>query len=93
MSMTRSIVTAMVSFQRTYKDKETKEVKTETGELKLVNCRTREKAEILLEKKFKGDITELLNVQFHVQLRTISDENFLKYSTVKSEKMVEESEM
>lgn len=93
MSMTRSIVTAVCSYNRTYKDKETKEVKVETGEIKFVNCRTREKAEILLDKKFKGEITELLNVQFHVQLRVISDEDFLKYSSVKSEKMVEEAEI
>lgn len=93
MSMTRSIVTAIVSYQRIYKDKSTKEVKTETGEVKFVNCRTREKAQILLDKKFRGDITELLSVQFHVQLRVITDEDFLKYSTVKSEKMVEEAEM
>ena len=93
MSMTRSIVTAIVSYQRIYKDKSTKEVKTETAEVKFVNCRTREKAQILLDKKFRGDITELLSVQFHVQLRVITDEDFLKYSTVKSEKMVEEAEM
>ena len=93
MAMTRSIVTAVCSYSRTYKDKETKEVKKDTDEIKFVNCRTREKAEILLDKKFRGDITELLSVQFHIQLRSISDEDFLKYSTVKSEKTVEEAEM
>lgn len=90
MSMTRTIVTAECSYQRTLKDKDTKEVKTETGELRLVNCRTREKAEILLDKKFKGDITELLNVQFHVQVREITDKDFMEHSTVKSEKIVSE---
>lgn len=93
MSMTRSIVTAVCTYSRTYKDKETKEVTTVADEIKFVNCRTKEKAEILLDKKFKGDVVELISVQFHVQLRAISDEDFLKYSTVKSEKMVDEQDM
>ena len=90
MNMTRTIVTAECSYQRTFKDKITKDVKTEKGVLRLVNCRTREKAEILLNKKFKGDITVLLNVKFHVEVREITDKDFMEHSTVKSEKIVTE---
>ena len=90
MSMTRTIVTAECSYRRTFKDKVTKEIKTETGELRLINCRTRERAEIILYKKFKGSITELLNVQFHVQVREITDKDFMEHSKVKSEKIVTE---
>lgn len=90
MSITRTIVTAECSYQRIFKDRDTKEIKTEKGELRLINCRTRERAEILLNKKFKGDITELLNVQFHVQVREITDKDFMEHSTVKSEKILTE---
>ena len=48
---TRTLVTAEVSVERIYKDKETNVIKKDCFDEKLPNCKTRDKAEILIEKK------------------------------------------
>ena len=90
---TRTLVTAEVSVEKIYKDKETGESKKDCFDEKLVNCKTRDKAEILIEKKYKGDIVSILDIKFKLEKRVITDEQFLLNSDVKSEKIVTEAEL
>lgn len=90
---TRTLVTAEVSVERIYKDKETGEIKKDCFDEKLSNCKTRDKAEILIEKQYKGDIVSILDVKFKLEKRAMTDEQFLLNSEVKSEKIVTEAEL
>lgn len=90
---TRTLVTAEVSVERIYKDKETREIIKDYFEETLPNCRTRDKAEILLNKQYKGDIVCILDIKFKLEKRSMTDEQFLLNSDVKSEKIVTESEL
>ena len=90
---TRTFATAEVSVQRIYKDKETGEIIKDYFEEKLPNCKTRDKAEILLEKQYKKDIISILDIKFKLEKRSMTDEQFLLNSDVKSEKIVTESEL
>lgn len=91
--LTRTLVTAEVSVERIYKDKETGEIKKDCFDEKLPNCKTRGKAEILIEKQYKGDIVSILDIKFKLERRTMTDEQFLLNSEVKSEKIVTEAEL
>lgn len=88
--ITRTLVTAEVSVERIYKDKETGKIKKDCFDKKLANCKTREKAEILLEKQYKEDIVSILGIKFKLEKRVMTDEQFLLNSDVKSEKIVTE---
>lgn len=90
---TRTFATAEVSVQRIYKDTETGEIIKDYFEEKLPNCKTRDKAEILLEKQYKGDIISILDIKFKLEKRSMTDEQFLLNSDVKSEKIVTETEL
>lgn len=90
---TRTLVTAEVSVERVYKDKETGEIKKDCFEEKLPNCKTRDKAEILIKKQYKEDIVSILDIKFKVEKRAMTDEQFLLNSDVKSEKIVTEAEL
>lgn len=90
---TRTLVTAEVSVERIYKDKETGEIKKDCFDETIANCRTREKAEILIEKKYKGDIVSIIDVNFKLEKRVMTDEQFLLNSDVKEEKIVTEAEL
>ena len=90
---TRTLVTAEVSVERVYKDKETGEIQKDCFDEKLPNCRTRDKAEILIEKQYKGDIVTILDIKFKLERRAMTDEQFLLNSDVKSEKIVTEAEL
>ena len=90
---TRTLVTAEVSVERIYKDKETGVIKKDCFDEQLANCSTRDKAEILIEKQYKGDIISILDIKFKLEKRVMTDEQFLLNSDVKSEKIVTESEL
>lgn len=90
---TRTLVTAEVSVERVYKDKETGELKKDCFDETLPNCKTRDKAEILIEKQYKGDIISILDIKFKLEKREMTDEQFLLNSDVKSEKIVTEAEL
>lgn len=89
----RTFVTAEASVQRIYKDKDTGEIKKDCFDEKLPNCKTRDKAEILLERHYKGDIISILDIKFKLEKRSMTDEQFLLNSDVKSEKIVTEAEL
>lgn len=90
---TRTLVTAEVSVERIHKDKETGEIIKDYFEETLPNCKTRDKAEILLNKQYKEDIVSILDIKFKLEKRTMTYEQFLLNSDVKSEKIVTESEL
>lgn len=90
---TRTLVTAEVSVERIYKDKETGEIIKDYFEETLPKCKTRDKAEILLNKQYKDDIVSILDIKFKLEKRSMTDEQFLLNSDVKSEKIVTESEL
>lgn len=90
---TRTLVTAEVSVERIYKDKETGVIKKDCFDVKLPNCNTRDKAEILIEKQYKGDIVSILDIKFKLEKRVMTDEQFLLNSDVKDEKIVTEAEL
>lgn len=91
--ITRTLVTADVSVERIFKDKDTGEIKKDCFDEKISNCRTREKAEILIEKQYKGDIISILDIKFKLEKRAMTDEQFLLNSEVNSEKIVTEAEL
>ena len=91
--VTRTFVTAEVSVERIYKDKETGEIKKDCFDEKLPNCKSRYKAEILIERQYKGDIVSILAIKFKLEKRVMTDEQFLLNSDVKSEKIVTEAEL
>lgn len=91
--VTRTLVTAEVSVERIYKDKETGEIKKDCFDEKLPNCKSRYKAEILIERQYKGDIVSILGIKFKLEKRVMTDEQFLLNSDVKSEKIVTEAEL
>ena len=90
---TRTLVIAEVSVERIYKDKDTGVIKKDCFDEKISNCKTRDKAEILIEKQYKGDIVSILDIKFKLEKRAMTDEQFLLNSEVKSEKIVTESEL
>lgn len=90
---TRTLVTAEVSVERIYKDKETGKIIKDYFEETLPNCKTRDKAEILLNKQHKEDIVSILDIKFKLEKRSMTDEQFLLNSDVKSEKIVTETEL
>lgn len=90
---TRTLVTAEVSVERIYKDNETGEIIKDYIEETLPNCKTRDKAEILIEKQYKGYIISILDIKFKLEKRSMTEEQFLLNSDVKSEKIVTESEL
>lgn len=85
--MTRSIITATVSFIKHAKGENgiTQEPLEET----LVKCDSREKAEIILCKEHKGALIEITGIQFVKTVRKISEQDFLEHSTVVSEEIIE----
>lgn len=91
--VTRTLVTAVVSVERIYKDNETGEIKKDCFDEKLPNCKTRDKAEILIKKQYKEGIFSILDIKFKVEKRVMTDEQFLLNSDVKSEKIVTEAEL
>lgn len=90
---TRTLVIAEVSVERISKDKETGEIIKDYFEETLPNCKTRDKAEILINKQHKGDIVSILDIKFKLEKRSMTYEQFLLNSDVKSEKIVTESEL
>lgn len=90
---TRTLVTAEVSVERIYKDKETGAIKKDCFDEKLANCKTKDKAEILIEKQYKGDIVSILDIKFKMEKREMTDEQFLLNSDIKSERIITEAEL
>lgn len=88
--VTRTTTKALVSYERVFK--ENGKVQTDYGDIALEKCDTREKAEIMLQKEFKGALVSVLEIKFVQETRGMSEQTFFKHSEViKSEEVSEES--
>lgn len=90
-NVTRTIKKAYVSYERVYK--EDGKVETDYGDITLFNCNTREKAEIMLQKEFKGSFVSILEIKFVQETREMNEQTFLEHSEVIKSEEVSEKEM
>lgn len=88
-NVTRTSIKAYVSYERVFK--EDGKVQTDNGDITLEKCDTREKAEIMLQKEFKGSLVSVLDIKFIQETRGMSEQAFLEHSEViKAEEVSEE---
>lgn len=85
--MTRSIITAVVTFDIFRKSENC--VETETLEQKITKCDSREKAELILCREYKNALINIKSIQFVKTVRKITEEDFMQHSTVVSEEIIE----
>lgn len=91
-NVTRTTTMAHVSYERVYKD-ERGEIQKEYAEDTLYKCDTREKAEIMLQKTFKGSLVSVLDIKFIQETRGMDEETFFTYSEVIKTEEVSEEEL
>lgn len=89
--ITRTSITAHVTANRVFK--EAGEIKQEQFDISLPKCDTREKADVMLSKEFKGDIVEILTIEFEAETRRMSDDAFYEHSEVVKKVTVSEEEL
>lgn len=90
-NVTRTSTKAHVSYERVFK--EGGKVHTDYGDITLDKCDTREKAEITLQKEFKGSLVSVLNIKFVQETRGMSEQAFLEHSEVIKTEEVSEEEL
>lgn len=91
-NVTRTTTMAYVSYERVYKD-ERGEIQKEYAEDTFPKCDTREKAEIMLQKTFKGSLVSVLDIKFIQETRGMDEETFFTYSEVIKTEEVSEEEL
>lgn len=89
-NVTRTIKKAYVSYERVFK--EDGKAETDYGDITLFKCDTREKAEIMLQKEFKGSVVSILAIKFVQEKRVMNEQTFLEYSEVIKREEVSEKE-
>lgn len=91
-NVTRTSTKANVSYERVYKDEQGK-VQTDNDDIVLDKCDTREKAEIMLQKEFKGSLVSVLDIKFIQETRGMSEQAFMEHSEVIKTVEVSEEEL
>lgn len=91
MAITRTQFYAEITAEVVYKDEEGQIAKDCIDET-IPNCLTREKAEIILEKMYKGKLVSILTFEVTQEVRTMSDDDFARYSTLKKKTTLTEEE-
>ena len=91
-NVTRTSTKAHVSYERVYKD-ELGKVQTDYNDITLDKCDTREKAEIMLQKEFKGSLVSVLDIKFVQETRGMTEQTFLEHSEVIKTEEVSEEEL
>lgn len=91
MAITRTQFYAQITAEVVYKDEEGQIVKDYIDET-IPNCLTREKAEIILEKEYKKKLVSILTFEVTQEVRTMNDDDFARYSKVKSRTTLTEEE-
>lgn len=81
MATTRTQFYAEITAEVVYKDEEGQIAKDHIDET-IPNCLTRKKAEIILEKMYKGKLVSILTFEVTQEVRTMSDDDFARYSKV-----------
>lgn len=90
--VTRTSTKAHVAYERVYKDEKGK-VQTDHGDVTLDKCDTRDKAEIMLQKEFKGSLVSVLNITFVQETRGMTEQAFLEHSEIIKTEEVSEEEL
>lgn len=90
-NVTRTSTKAHVSYERVFK--EGGKVQTDHGDITLDKCDTREKAEIMLQKEFKGSLISVLDIKFVQETRGMSEQTFMEHSEVIKTEEVSEEEL
>lgn len=85
--MTRTIITAVVTFDIFRKNENG--IETETLEQKIAKCDSKEKAELVISKEHKNALIDIKDIQFVKTVRKITEEDFMMHSTVVSEEIIE----
>lgn len=91
MAITRTQFYAQITAEVVYKDEDGQIAKDYIDET-IPGCLTREKAEIILEKMYKNKLVSILTFEVTQEVRTISDDDFARYSTVKRKTTLTEEE-
>ena len=90
--VTRKMVTAIVSYEKIFKDT-TGNVVTEQHEERIEKCDTKAKAEIVLEKENKGAIVTITNIQFEQSTYKMEDEFFVEHAECVGTELVDPAEL
>jgi len=88
--MQRSTVNANVIFDIYKKTKDGIETSTDT--INLINCASKEKAEIMLSKMHKNALVEIKNITFEKITREMDDETWEKMSVETKREVIKEDE-
>lgn len=91
MAITRTQFYAEITAEVVYKDEEGQIAKDYVDET-IPNCLTREKAEIILEKMYKNKLVSILTFEVTQEVRTMSDDDFARYSKVNRRTTLTEEE-
>ena len=87
--ITRTTIFAQVKGARMYK--EGGKVKSDTFEVSIPKCDTRDKANKELEKMFRGELVSADEVTFKYETRQMSHEDFERLSSIKEEGTLDEA--
>ena len=71
--------------------KEDGKVKSDSFEVSIPKCDTRDKADKELKKIFKGELVSADEITFKYETRQMSDEDFERLSTIKEEGTLDEA--
>lgn len=92
MAITRTTIFAEVVAEKLYKDANGQLV-TDTIEETIMNCDTRQKADIILTKEHKGAIITIQSISFTCETRKMSDDDFYSHSEVVKSGYMDEEEL
>lgn len=92
MSITRTVIFADVVAEKIYKDSNG-QIVTDMIEETFMNCDTRQKADIILTKEYKGAIVTIQSISFRSETRTMSDDDFYTLSKVVKSGDLDEEEL
>lgn len=89
--ITRTIITAKVKAEVV--EKTDQGIQSREVEVNVEKCTSKEKAEIVLGKRFKNAIVNVLECVFYADKRVMTDSDFLEHSTVKEHLILTEEEV
>lgn len=89
--ITRTIITAKVKAEVV--EKTDQGIQSREVEVNVEKCTSKEKAEIVLGKRFKNAIVNVVECVFYADKRVMTDSDFAKHSTVKEHLILTEEEV
>lgn len=92
MAIKRTTIFAEVVAEKLYKDSNG-QIVTDMIEETLMNCDTRQKADIILTKEHKGALVTIQSISFRSETREMSDDDFYIHSKVIKTGNLDEEEL